>query len=583
MALYFDDMLLEEIRQRNDIVDLISMYTDLKQSGNRFLGLCPFHKEKTPSFFVNKEDQLYYCFGCHEGGNIINFVEKVNNLDFIEAVKFLAERGGVNLPEENGEVSKEHQLKKDIYEINKASAIYFHNNLMNDKNALKYLTDRGLDIKTIKNFGLGYSKSTYTDLYEHLKLKGFSEWAMLKAGVISKKENGVYDFFRGRIVFPVIDLRGNVLAFSGRVMDDSLPKYLNTGETEAFKKRQNLFGLNLAKNSKKDYIILAEGQMDVIALHKYGFNNAVASLGTAFCEEHAKLIKRYAKKVVICYDNDTAGQNATNKAADYLISEGIFVNVAILKGGKDPDEILKKSGEEYFSNIIKNAPTYMEYLLNKEILNHDLNTMEGKISYARSATNHLTKVIDPLERELYIKRISRELDISEELIYGELKKISSFTKRNEEKKQEIKENIKRQKETSVDKINNNLDVCEGELINILINNITWFKRLRNHLGDNYFSFEIYNKIFSTLSSLMEERGGYDINMIVDRLSEKEKGKIIRFKMKELNYEVNEKNISELLKRIEYLKNQQNVANADSVEDLNAQLMKLRNKESMNNK
>lgn len=583
MALYFDDMLLEEIRQRNDIVDLISMYTDLKQSGNRFLGLCPFHKEKTPSFFVNKEDQLYYCFGCHEGGNIINFVEKVNNLDFIEAVKFLAERGGVNLPEENGEVSKEHQLKKDIYEINKASAIYFHNNLMNDKNALKYLTDRGLDIKTIKNFGLGYSKSTYTDLYEHLKLKGFSEWAMLKAGVISKKENGVYDFFRGRIVFPVIDLRGNVLAFSGRVMDDSLPKYLNTGETEAFKKRQNLFGLNLAKNSKKDYIILAEGQMDVIALHKYGFNNAVASLGTAFCEEHAKLIKRYAKKVVICYDNDTAGQNATNKAADYLISEGIFVNVAILKGGKDPDEILKKSGEEYFSNIIKNAPTYMEYLLNKEILNHDLNTMEGKISYARSATNYLTKVIDPLERELYIKRISRELDISEELIYGELKKISSFTKRNEEKKQEIKENIKRQKETSVDKINNNLDVCEGELINILINNITWFKRLRNHLGDNYFSFEIYNKIFSTLSSLMEERGGYDINMIVDRLSEKEKGKIIRFKMKELNYEVNEKNISELLKRIEYLKNQQNVANADSMEDLNAQLMKLRNKESMNNK
>lgn len=583
MALYFDDMLLEEIRQRNDIVDLISMYTDLKQSGNRFLGLCPFHKEKTPSFFVNKEDQLYYCFGCHEGGNIINFVEKVNNLDFIEAVKFLAERGGVNLPEENGEVSKEHQLKKDIYEINKASAIYFHNNLMNDKNALKYLTDRGLDIKTIKNFGLGYSKSTYTDLYEHLKLKGFSEWAMLKAGVISKKENGVYDFFRGRIVFPVIDLRGNVLAFSGRVMDDSLPKYLNTGETEAFKKRQNLFGLNLAKNSKKDYIILAEGQMDVIALHKYGFNNAVASLGTAFCEEHAKLIKRYAKKVVICYDNDTAGQNATNKAADYLISEGIFVNVAILKGGKDPDEILKKSGEEYFSNIIKNAPTYMEYLLNKEILNHDLNTMEGKISYARSATNHLTKVIDPLERELYIKRISRELDISEELIYGELKKISSFTKRNEEKKQEIKENIKRQKETSVDKINNNLDVCEGELINILINNITWFKRLRNHLGDNYFSFEIYNKIFSTLSSLMEERGGYDINMIVDRLSEKEKGKIIRFKMKELNYDVNEKNISELLKRIEYLKNQQNVANADSMEDLNAQLMKLRNKESMNNK
>ncbi|MBR4892872.1 MAG: DNA primase [Clostridia bacterium] len=577
MALYFDDMLLEEIRQRNDIIDLVSMYTDLKQSGNRFLGLCPFHKEKTPSFFVNKDDQLYYCFGCHEGGNIINFVEKINNLDFIEAVKFLAERGGVPLPEENGEISKEHQLKKDIYEINKTSAIYFHNNLMKDENALKYLTDRGLDMKTIKNFGLGYAKSTYDDLYNHLKLNKFSEWAMLKAGVISKKESRVYDFFRSRIIFPVIDLRGNVIAFSGRVMDDSLPKYLNTGETEAFKKRQNLFGLNLAKNSKADYIILAEGQMDVIALHKFGFNSAVASLGTAFCEDHAKLIKRYAKKVIICYDNDLAGKNAVTKAAEYLLFEGIDVNVAILKGGKDPDEILKKSGSEYFLKLLKDAPTYMEYLLDIEKEKVDITSIEGKINYARIATVHLSKLSDSLERELYIKKLSRELDISEELIYSELKKITSKNKKFEEKKTEVKENIKRRNESNEDKIRNNLDVCEGELINILINSITWFKRLKDHVACSYFSFDLYNKTVKILGELLLEKGGYDVNMVLDRLPDLEKSKIAKLKMKSLNYEVNEKNVSDLLKRINYLKNQFNVVKADSLEELNAQLHKLKEK------
>ena len=252
--------------------------------------------------------------------------------------------------------------------------------------------------------------------------EGFSENELLKAGIISKKENKVYDFFRNRIIFPVIDLRGNVIAFGGRVMDQSLPKYLNTGETDAFKKRQNLFALNLAKNSGKDYIILAEGYMDVIALYQYGFNSAVASLGTSFCEEHARLLKRYTKKVIICYDSDEAGQKALHKAAEFLISENIAVNIAILKGGKDPDEILKKYGEEYFANILKNAVPYMEFLLSKERESIDMDGMEGKIAYARTATNHLSKIIDPLERELYIKKLSKELDINEDLIRNEYKK-----------------------------------------------------------------------------------------------------------------------------------------------------------------
>lgn len=577
VALFFDDLLLSEIRERNDIVDLISMYTDLKQSGNRYLGLCPFHKEKTPSFFVNKEDQLYYCFGCHEGGNIINFVEKINNLDFIEAVRFLADRGGVMLPEEEGAVPEEYKLKKNIYEINKSAANFFHRNLMNNPTALKYITDRGLDNKTIKNFGLGYANNKYTELYEHLKREGFSEKAILKSGIVSKKEDRVFDFFRNRIIFPVIDLRGNVIAFSGRVMDSSLPKYLNTGETEAFKKRQNLFALNLAKSSGKDYMILAEGQMDVIALHRFGFNSAVASLGTAFCEDHAKLIKRYTKKVIICYDSDEAGQKAIHKAAEYLLSEGVFVSVARLKGGKDPDEILKKYGEEYFSNILKSALPYMEFLLEKERENVDIDTMEGKIAYARIATNHLSKVIDPLERELYIKKLSKELDISEELIYSEYKKQTAKTVRTQEKKQEAKEVYKRKNLSSEDRINQNLDVCEGELINIIINNISWFKRLKSHIGNNFFSFELYNKTVAVMSELLSEKGGYDINMIMDRLPDKERSKIAMLKLKNLKYEVNDDSVKALIKRIQMLKNQGSVSKAESIEDLNAQLMRLRDK------
>jgi len=575
MALFFDDMLLSEIRERNDIVDIVSMYTDLKGAGNRYTGLCPFHREKTPSFFVNKEDQLFYCFGCHEGGNIINFVEKINNLDFVEAVKYLAERGGVPLPEEDGTVSKEYRLKKTIYDINKSAAMIFHNNLKKNKEALEYLTNRGLDIKTIKNFGLGFAENKYSSLYEQLRKEGFSEDDIVKSGVVSKKDKNVYDFFRNRIIFPVIDLRGNVIAFGGRVMDNSLPKYLNTGDTEAFKKRQNLFALNLAKNSGKDYIILAEGYMDVISLYQYGFNNAVASLGTSFCEEHARLIKRYTKKVIICYDGDEAGQKAVDKAAEYLIAENVAVSVARLKGGKDPDEILKKFGNDYFNNILKSSTPYMEYLLEKERENIDIEGMEGKVSYAKAATTHLSKINDPLERELYIKKLSKELDISEDIIRNEYQKQTLSVRKKEEKKQEIKEKYQLKAQPDTVKIENNLKVCEGELVNIMINSPVYYKKLKKYINENYFSFGLYNKVIKLIDELLEEKGGYDINMIVDRLPQNEKGSIAMLKLKELKYEIDDKTVNELLRRIEHLKNKSRLNSADSLEDLKAQLERMK--------
>lgn len=574
MALFFDDMLLDEIRHRNDIVELISMHTDLKPSGNKFLGLCPFHKEKTPSFFVNRDEQLYYCFGCHEGGNIINFVEKINNLDFIEAVRYLADRAGIPLPEENGEISKEHQLKKDLYEINKCAAIYFHNNLPKSEAALNYIKGRGLDAQTVKNFGLGYAEDSYTGLYEHLKSNGFSDWLMQEAGLISKGK-GLYDFFRDRIIYPIIDLRGNVVAFSGRLLYNGKPKYINTKETEVFKKRLTLYGMNLAKNSKSGKILLAEGQMDVIALHRYGFDNAVASLGTAFGEDHAKLIKRYVNKVITCFDNDTAGQSATHKAAAYLMAEGVSVSVAILPEGMDPDEIIKEAGREAFESILKKAPSYMEFLLESEKKKHDMSTMDGKVSYARQATEHLSLLRDNLERELYIKRIAAEVGLSEQLIVSEYEKTVLKNKKIEDKKQETKEIIKRKKETNEDKIRNALEVCEGELLNIMIANISWFKRLSPMIKENFFSFPIYNKVMGLMVSLKEEKGTFDINMVIDRLEEKEKGRVISLKMKSLNYEITEPVVADLIKRIGQLKKQASLSKATSLEELNNQLKQMK--------
>ena len=310
MPVIFDESFLQEVRDRNDLVEVAGAYVDLKRSGNRYVGLCPFHHEKTPSFHVTKENQLYYCFGCHEGGNVITFIEKMEHLDFVETVKFLAERANIPLPEENEAVPQEIALKRKIYDMNKEAARFFYANL-NSKDgqaALSYLRDRGLADKTIITYGLGYAKKGNDTLIRHLKAKGYREEEMQSAGLIAKGKYGYYDFFRDRVIFPVIDLRGNIIAFGGRVMGDAMPKYLNTGETLVFKKHLNLFSLNIAKSKNKNYLILAEGYMDVISLYQYGFTNAVASLGTAFCEDHAKLLKKYTDTVLLCYDSDNAGQ-----------------------------------------------------------------------------------------------------------------------------------------------------------------------------------------------------------------------------------------------------------------------------------
>lgn len=580
--MYYDELILSEIRDRNDIVEIISAHTELKKNGSRYVGLCPFHREKTPSFSVSEKDRLYYCFGCHEGGNVINFVQKINNLDFTEAVKLLAERAQITLPETPGKAPEEYEQKKRLYDVNRAAARYFHTNLMNNPKAIDYFVRRGFTKKTVTSFGLGYASDSYNDLRNHLKSLGFKEFEIVSAGLNLKKDKNSFDFFRNRVIFPVIDLRGNVIAFGGRVLDDSLPKYLNTSDTPVFKKRHNLFAMNVAKNSSKDYIILAEGYMDVISMHQHGFTNAVASLGTAFCEEHAALLKRYTKNVVICYDNDKAGISALDKAARILLDTDISVKCVVLSGGKDPDEILNKCGDEYFENLLKKALPFVEYLLELEKNNWDLSTMDGKINYAARATEHLSLTRSPVERGLYVQKISEELNIPPDLLKSEYK--NKITKEQKETvaKETVKERRRMASVSDKDKLKISLANYEGEIINIILNDNGLFNKLKAHLSDGFFTTDIYKRIFSSALSMKEE-GTYSFDALMDRLLPEERAEVAGIKMRDMKYGSTEEAVTELIKGASLLKHRINISESDSLSDLNEQIAMLRKQRKKSDK
>ncbi|MDV3429599.1 MAG: DNA primase [Bacillota bacterium] len=405
--------LIEKIKMENDIVDVISEDVRLKKSGSNYFGLCPFHKEKTPSFSVSQEKQIYKCFGCGETGNVITYVMKRRNLEFIEAVKFLAERVNIIIDTEG---SKNTDKLDKYYKINVDAAKYFFKALRNNKDAYSYFTNRGILGKTINNFGLGYSYDKWTGLLDFLKAKGYKEQEIVSAGLAIKKENKLYDRFRNRVMFPVFDYRGRVIGFGGRVLDDSKPKYLNSPETEVFKKGTNLYALNFAVPHIKDRrIIIVEGYMDVIALHQYGVNNAVASLGTALTHNQAKLLKRYADKIIISYDADLAGQNATLRGLQILREVGFDIKVLKVPQGKDPDEYIRANGKDAFLKLIDAALSLIDYRLIRAKEGFNLNATEDKIKYAKNVTSILVD-LDPVEKDIYIKKIASDIKISEQAI-----------------------------------------------------------------------------------------------------------------------------------------------------------------------
>lgn len=415
--MYYPEELVEEIRRSNDIVDLISSYIKLQKKGSSYMGLCPFHNEKSPSFSVSRSKQMYHCFGCGVGGNIFTFLMEYENYTFIEALKFLADRAGIQMPElqESPEAKKQADLRNRLLEINKKAAQYFYYQLKSPqgRQAYDYLTGRKLTDHTITGFGLGYSSKYSDDLYKYLKKCGYSDYILKESGLVTVDEKkGIYDKFWNRVMFPIMDVNNRVIGFGGRVMGDGMPKYLNSPETKLFDKSRNLYGLNAARLSRKQYILICEGYMDVIALHQAGFQNSVASLGTAFTQKQASLLKRYADEVLLTYDSDNAGTKAALRAIPILKEAGLSVKVINMKPYKDPDEFIKSMGAEAFEERINQAQNSFFFEIDVLERDYNLEDPEQKTRFFNEVAKKLLVFTEELERNNYIEAVARRYGIS---------------------------------------------------------------------------------------------------------------------------------------------------------------------------
>lgn len=415
-----DPAIIEEIKHRNPIEDVISGYVTLKRAGSNMVGLCPFHSEKSPSFTVFLGNGSFYCFGCGAGGNVISFVSRAENLDFISSVEFLAKRVGITVNRSSDD-QKQARLKNRILDMNRDAAKFFHANLVSSdagKPALDYLLSRGLSMPLIKHFGLGYSPNDFNSLVRFLRSKGYTEEEMTQGFLarISEKNNQPYGMFRNRVMYPIIGITGEVIAFGGRVMDDSKPKYLNSSDTPAFNKRRNLFALNFAKNNCEERIILCEGYMDVIALHGAGFTGAVATLGTAITPEQARMMKRYTKEVLICYDSDEAGQNAASKAFTLLGEVGLPAKIIKVKNAKDPDEYIKKYGSAAFKKLMESGRSEFDFRFDSILARYDIEDSEEKIKAIKDTELLISDIYSGAQREVYIARIAKKFEISPEAL-----------------------------------------------------------------------------------------------------------------------------------------------------------------------
>ncbi len=435
------DYFLQELKSRCDISDVVSGYVNLKRRGRNLVGLCPFHSEKTPSFNIYPENGSFYCFGCGTGGDVITFIMKIENLDYIEAVRFLAQRAGMELPE-NSYDDGVGKLRSRILEANREAARFFYSQLYAPvgKQGLDYLHGRALSDNTIKRFGLGYSPGSRFALCDHLRRKGFTDTEIVSANLAFKSNDGrrIIDRFADRVMFPIIDLRGNVIAFGGRIMSDQKPKYLNTSDTLAFKKSSNLFSLNNAKNTGERTLILCEGYMDVIALNQAGFRNAVATLGTALTSEQALLMKRYADEVIICYDADEAGQKATARAISILRDAGLVIRIITIPDGKDPDEFIRNRGDKgpaAFKNVLENSGNDVEYRLFKLRQRYDVSRPDSKVAYMTEALKIIATLESAVEQDIYISKLSAELNIDKASITQDLRKLSRKTYGTKERRE----------------------------------------------------------------------------------------------------------------------------------------------------
>ena len=476
----YSDELIDEIKSSNDIVDTISQYVTLKRSGRSFFGLCPFHKEKSPSFSVSPDKQIFHCFGCGAGGNVIHFISKIENLDFRETLEFLAERSGIELPTSENEQFNQRQVLKDkVYKINECTANFYHENLYKPtaKPAQEYVKTRKLNNATLKSFLIGYS-GTYNELYNHLRKQGFSNEEILASSLVNRNERGQYiDRFRNRLMIPIMDIRGKVIAFGGRVLDKSLPKYINSPETIVYTKGRHLFGLNVAKKGNLDKIVIVEGYMDAISLYQRGITNVVASLGTALTEAQGRLLRKYAGQVIISYDSDGAGQAATMRGLEILKNLGCDVRILQMDGAKDPDEYVIKYGSGRFNLLINEAISLIEFKVKVLKSQYNLDNTNDKIKFLQQIAKLLVDIDSQIELEIQVDNISRDYKISKEAIYAEINKIKYVTRKKENENVQKAKPVIRKVEKTVDEATIKR---ENVIIYLLINGDENARNKRKH-------------------------------------------------------------------------------------------------------
>lgn len=582
MARYSEEI-INDVRQNNDIVDVISQYMHLKRSGRNFFGLCPFHNEKSPSFSVSPDKQIFHCFGCGVGGNVITFVSKIEGLNFVETIQMLAERANIQLPtlENSGDMQKEI-LKDKVYKVNEFTAEFYHQNLYKPqaKIAQEYVKKRQLSNETLKSFRIGFS-GKFDELYQELKKQGFADQEILESGLVNRNDRGQYiDRYRNRLMFPICDARGKVIAFGGRVLDDSKPKYINSPENIVYSKGRNLFGLNVAKKGDTKKLLIVEGYMDVISLHQRGITNVVAPLGTALTEQQGWLLRKNAEQIILSFDSDGAGLQAKIRALDVLQNMGCDIRILQVEGAKDPDEFILKYGNIRFQALIEKALSVIEFKV--KLLKNDLNleNINDKIKFLNEIAKLISNIDNNIEREVYIERIANEYDISKEAIFAEVNKLT-YTNSKSEKILEKPKPVVSHKKIDKPEVSQAIKRRENTVISLLlIGDLSIFEIIKQNIKLDDFVDEVNANIAKRLYEEYE-KGNSNINGIIDNLEQEEQNQITMIMADDYEISDLEKAIDDIVqvyrkeklnnKKFEILKKLENTTNEDEKKKLMQEL------------
>ncbi len=545
----FPEYIIQEVIEKNNILDVVSPYVKLKKSGNSYIGLCPFHSEKTPSFSVSEQKNIYHCFGCGEGGTAINFIMKMENVSFTEALENLAERANVVLPKTNNFDFEKNQAIKDtketIYKMNEDAAKFFYEQLKtpDGKVAVDYIKKRQLSRECVRHYWIGFAPNSWDKLFNYLKELGYIESDILKSGLISQNENNkFYDKFRNRLMFPIFNVNNRIIGFGGRVLDDSKPKYLNSPETLVFNKSKNLFSLNIAKASRKNEVVLVEGYMDVIALAKSGFTNAVATLGTALTSDQARILKKYFKEIILCYDSDEAGQNAIKRAITVLREFDVKISVISLGDKKDPDEFIKAYGKDRFSDVLNRRKADIVYLMDIFGEKYDLSVGKDKVDYVKDLMEYLNLITNSVELDVYVNMLSKQIGVSTQALYMQLNKTAVIGQRQNIG---VDNHIPGNAKTTGTKFKS----TQQMLLSVLIYNKDVYLDKMNDLSEDMFD-GLCQKVYRKLCDIHTSEKPFDVNSFINGFDETETSEITKILSLESNYDDTKKAVNDFIKIIQ---------------------------------